>query len=399
MKKRMESFIHFVYTYGMKKRKKIFIIVLAAVIGLPLLTVGGYVLYVVCSYHRIGNKSLDVSKGTNAKEKINSNEEISITSFNIGFGAYSPDYTFFLDEGINEDGTKTIGKYGKGISKDDVQKNVDGIKETIQSLNSDIFLLQEVDIDSDRAYHINQKETLDACYPIYDKTFAINFDSAYLFYPLNDPHGKSKAGLSTMSSFSITSSERKEYTIANSFSKFFDLDRCFSVNRIQTDNDKELVLINSHMSAYDEGGLIRNKQIKELYSFMKEESDKGNFVIAGGDFNHDLLTSNPMYSYTRENFAFKDMIKQQMPTWLNFMFEEDSTSPFDEGFKIYADNSEPSCRDCDVVWDRGSTYVSTVDGFIVSDNVKVNSIKTTKVGENGFAYSDHQPTTLKFELK
>lgn len=382
----------------MKKSKKILIAVISAVVGIPLIVVGGYLLYVVCSYHRIGDMDLEVSKGKDSKEKVSVGEELTLTTFNIGFGAYSPDYTFFLDEGFNADGSKTVGTHGKGISKDDVQKNVDGVKDTIEKLDSDFVLLQEVDIDSDRAYHINEKDAVESVFPSYDKTFCVNFDSAYLFYPLNDPHGKSKAGLSTMSSYTIDSSYRKQYTISDGFSKFFDLDRCFSVNRIKTANDKELVLINSHMSAYDEGGLIRNQQIQELYSFMKSESDKGNYVIAGGDFNHDLLTGNPMYSYTRENFAYKDMIEQLMPTWLSYMFDEDGKSPFDEGFTIVADDKEPSCRDCDITWQRGTTYVSTVDGFIVSDNVKVNSVSTTKVGENGFAYSDHQPSTLTFEL-
>ena len=71
---------------------------------------------------------------------------------------------------------------------------------------------------------------------------------------------------------------------------------------------------------------------------------------------------------------------------------------FASEFKVIASDNEPSCRGCDVTWIRGSTFVTTVDGFIVSDNVKVNNIVTTKVGENGFGYSDHQPTTLSFEL-
>lgn len=381
----------------MKKGIKALIITLSVVIGVPVLVAGGYLGYVVFSYHRIGNTDLEVTKNTSTTQ-ITAGETLTYTSFNMGFGAYSPDFTFFLDEGYNADGTKTVGKRGKGISKDDVQKNTNGVKETLKSLNSDFMAIQEVDIDSDRAYHINQKKTMEDEFTAYDQTFAVNFDSAYLFYPLNDPHGKSKAGLSTMSKYSIKESQRKEYTISTSFSKFFDLDRCFSVNRIDVSNGKEFVLINSHMSAYDEGGKIRNTQIQELYSFMKAEADKGNYVVAGGDFNHDLITNNPKYPYTRENFAYKNMITQLKPDWLSFMFEEDGTCPFDDGFTVYADDSEPSCRDCDVVWDRGTTYASTVDGFIVSDNVTVNSVHTTKVGDAGFAYSDHQPTTLSFVL-
>ena len=39
-------------------------------------------------------------------------------TYNVGFGAYSPDYTFFMDTGVMRDGTKTTGKYGKAIVRD-----------------------------------------------------------------------------------------------------------------------------------------------------------------------------------------------------------------------------------------------------------------------------------------
>ncbi len=380
-----------------KKVGKIIAIVCAIAIGLPLLTVGGYVSYVFLSYKRIGNTDLDVNNKNS--DVVDSSKSYTLTSYNIGFGAYSPEYTFFMDTGYAEDGTPTKGTYGKGISYDDVNKNTNGTIETIKSLNSDFYALQEVDIDADRSYHINQKNEIETNMSTYNNTFAVNFDSAYLFYPFNDPHGKSKAGLSTLSKYKIDSSKRIEYTISNSFSKFFDLDRCFSVNEISLNNGKKFILINSHMSAYDEGGTIRDTQIKELYSYMKQESDKGNYIIAAGDYNHDLLTNNPMYTqYDKNNFAYKDMIKQLKPDWLSFMFSDTKTCAFDEGFKVYAANNEPSCRDCDITWQRGTTYVSTVDGFIVSNNITVESVTTLKVGDNGFAYSDHQPTTLKFKF-
>ncbi len=385
----------------MKKKKtlKIVLISLAIVILIPLLIVGGYVIYVFSSYSRVGNINLDVTKNSSSK-LVETNKELTLTTINYGFGAYSSNYTFFMDEGENEDGTKTKGTYGKGISYDDVYKNTTCLTEEILKLNSDFYAFQEVDVSSDRAYHINQVEYINNKFKTYDSTFGINYNSSYLCYPLNDPIGKSLSGLLSLSKYNIQSSSRVEYTISDSFSKFFDLDRCFVVNRLNLDNSKELVFINSHMSAYDEGGLIRNKQIQELYSFMKEEYSKGNYVIASGDFNHDLLTNNPLYpQYNFSNYAYQDIIKQHRPSWLSYMFDENKTSPFDDGFKIYASNSNPSCRDCDVIYTPNSTFVSTVDGFIVSNNIEVKSTYTTKIGEIGFAYSDHQPSTLTFIIK
>ena len=155
------------------------------------------------------------------------------------------------------------------------------------------------------------------------------------------------------------------------------------------------------MSAYDEGGKIRNKQIHELNNYMIQEMNKGNYVVCGGDFNHDLLTNNPMYpQYTKENFPFKDMVTQLKPEWISYMFEDDGTTEFDPRLKIIASDNEPSCRGCDIPWKRGYTFATEVDGFIVSDNINVKKVITTKVDDpDGFTYGDHQPVTITFELK
>lgn len=378
---------------------KIITLVLLVVILVPLLIVGSYVIYVIAQYHRVGNVDLTVNSKSNV-EQVNVNEELKVTSYNIGFGAYSNDYTFFLDEGYDSNGNVVHGTYAKGKSKEEVLNNTNGAIKASLDLNSDFYLFQEVDIASTRSYDVNQKQMLEEAFDAFDSTFAVNYDSAYLFYPFNDPIGSSYSGIDTFSKYKINSSNRVEYTISTGFSKFFDLDRCFSVNRLSTSNGKELVLVNSHMSAYDEGGLIRNQQIKELNEFLVAEVNKGNYVVCGGDFNHDLLTNNPNYpEYTLENFAYKDRIQQHKPDWINYMFDENGKSVFDENLAIYAANNEPTCRDACEVYKDDYTFVTTVDGFIASNNVKVSSVITTRVNdETAFRYTDHQPTTLTFEL-
>ena len=40
-------------------------------------------------------------------------------------------------------------------------------------------------------------------------------------------------------------------------------------------------------------------------------------------------------------------------------------------------------------------YINVLDGFIVSDNVRVNSVRNI---DTGFAYSDHNPVRMEFVL-
>ena len=57
-------------------------------------------------------------------------------------------------------------------------------------------------------------------------------------------HGRVNAGIATLSRYKIESSTRYSLTVAEDFSKLFDLDRCFVANEIQTSNDNKLIIVN-----------------------------------------------------------------------------------------------------------------------------------------------------------
>lgn len=377
---------------------KIFGTTLGIITLILLLTVGSYVLYVVIQYDRIpDNTKINVENNNNNNIEID--KDLTYTSYNIGFGAYSKDFTFFMDSGYDENGNLLHGHYGKAISKDDVIKNTNGAINVIKNLNSDFVALQEVDIKANRSYNVDQKEMIyNSFKDNYNSTFALNFHSAYLAYPLHDPHGASTAGINTLSKYKVIESVRKSYTVSTKFpDKYMDLDRCFLVNRYDVTNGKQLVLINSHMSAYDEGGTIRHTQAKELTDYINNEYKKGNYVIVGGDFNHDLLTYNSLYNYNDTNIPFDRNIKR--PEWVFNIFNKDGKTIVDEGFKIIAADNLPSCRGCERPY-TDTSFVTTVDGFIISDNVELIDVKTSYDLDNTlFNYSDHMPTTLKFKLK
>ena len=56
------------------------------------------------------------------------------------------------------------------------------------------------------------------------------------------------------------------------------LDRCFLVNRYTVAGGRQLVVVNTHNSAYDDGTL-RKKQMVYLRGFLVEEYEKGNYII------------------------------------------------------------------------------------------------------------------------
>lgn len=368
----------------MKKAFKITAITLASLLGAVILLVCGYLIYISCQYYRIeDNLKLDINN--NQDGGVTTNKDYTITTYNIGFGAYNHEFSFFMDSGKMLDGKEVTGKNSKAKSKQVVLDNTNGVINVAQTLNSDFYLFQEVDTKGDRSYKVNQLDMLKSLGDSYCYTYAINFHSAYLAYPFNDPHGANTAGVATFSRYKINQSTRISYPVDNSFpNKFFDLDRCFSINRVPTDNGKELVIINSHMSAYDKGGKIRQLQLACLNNILSSEYEKGNYVIAGGDFNHDIANSINLFP-----------TQQYVPEWV-FQLTQDNLA---EHFRFASAVDDATCRSTDIPYTKGVNYTAVLDGYIISDNVSITNITNLVNGKSvDFLYSDHNPATLTFKL-
>lgn len=385
----------------MKHIIKLIFKIIGALLGVFVLVVGIYVGYVLIQYSRIEDAlALSIEHQASLQE-VSLNTEYQITTYNIGFGAYSPDFDFFMDSGVMKDGTKVTGHRGTAISMEHVLEDIEGATQTITDLNPDFAFFQEVDTKSTRSYGINQDAYLQTQFAEYDHVHAQNFHSAYLLYPFHDPHGKVRSGITTLSRYAIAAATRYSFTVSKSINKFFDLDRCFSVSEVAVENNHTLLLLNLHMSAYDKGGKIRAKQMEELNAFLAKAQENGDYVIAGGDFNHDLLTYHPDFSYTYDALPFADQTQQQKPDWLAFFFDEEGKSGLPDGYRVIASDNISTCRAAEMPWEEGVNYVTVVDGFIVSNNVQVvehRNIVTANEKASQYAYSDHQPAWMSFQL-
>ena len=363
---------------------------LSLIAAMALLIVG-YVIYVIAQYYRIeDNYRLKVTGSIT--EQVELDRSYTVLSYNLGFGAYSPEYSFFMDTGVMNDGREITGVYAKGLNKKDVQKNVDGQAQVIKSTNADFCFLQEVDERADRSYDINMVKAVKAALPSHCSTYAENFHTANLLYPFNDPIGVINAGIVTLSRYQTESAVRRSFPVTDSLiDKLFDLDRCFAVHYLPVKgSDKKLVLINLHMSAYDEGGTIRAAQLKMLNSVLAEEYGKGNYVIAGGDFNHCLIADK----FDSDEVALQHFPSdQKTPDWVknSVLHNRELTS----GFSIAASMDVATCRGAEMPYKKGINYSTVVDGFLVSDNVTVVSENTI---DTDYAYSDHNPVLMEFKL-
>lgn len=345
-------------------------------LGAMLLVVIAYLLYVIISYHRIpDNQNLSVVECEN-EEKVKLDTEYTIVTQNLGFGAYVRDFTFFMDGG-----KESVARSPESV-KECINKGVD----TTLLYDPDFILFQEIDIRSTRSYKIDQLDIISERLSGYSNTHAINYDSAFLFWPLIKPHGKSYSCIATYSKYNISSAIRRSLPISESFSKFLDLDRCYSVSRTPTENGKELVIYNVHSSAYGGSDEIRTAQMTMLMNDMKSEYDKGNYVVCGGDFNHDFTGTS-----TKDLNGGSDVDFGWAQPFPDDLIPEGITKCVS-----YKDGKiNPSCRNCDIPYEDGN-FTIIVDGFFVSENIECVTVENIVTG---FEYSDHNPVVMKFKLK
>ena len=137
-------------------------------------------------------------------------------------------------------------------------------------------------------------------------------------------------------------------------------------------------MINLHLEAYDDGE-GKAAQTEMLYSILAEEYAKGNYVVAGGDFNQTFPGAYFYEALDSSNW---------MPGTL------DAALP--QGYGFAFDDSSPTCRLLDKPYagnDSPQYYI--IDGFIVSDNVTVELVQTVNAG---FVDSDHEPIKLIIRL-
>ena len=159
------------------------------------------------------------------------------------------------------------------------------------------------------------------------------------------------------------------------------LDRCFVLSRFKLQNGKELVLINTHNSAYDAGGKLREMEMPLIRDLMLKEYKKGNYVIAGGDWNQNPPTFK------------KDELNGSYPGEDRVLM---NASLFPGKWQIVYDPNHPTNREIKAPLTPGKTKVTVIDFFILSPNIEAERIK---VLSQNFQNSDHEPVYMRLKIR
>ena len=232
-----------------KKILKITCIVLGVILAAAIIFVG---VLTITEYKPDDSESLEVTSGStfgknatgSAKLSPSVGDSISIVTWNLGYGSLGANADFFMDGG---DSVYTS-------TAKQVNDNMEAITSELNSLAADIFLLQEVDERSSRSHKINEADILREKLPSYTSSYAYNYKTLMVPYPL-PPIGRVTSGIMTLCSFEVSDAERIQLPCPFSYPiRLCNLKRCLIVSRIPiAGSEHELVIVNLHLEAYDSG--------------------------------------------------------------------------------------------------------------------------------------------------
>lgn len=287
-------------------------------------------------------------------------DRLRLVTWNLGYAGLGEESDFVADGGSSL----------RPPSRRVAQKNRDRILEQIGSLHADAYLFQEAAPAQPLNHWVDLlgglRTTLVGCAHTY---------AADLRLPLLPARLGVTVGNASFFRFPVREAELHPLPLEPG--RFFGLLRKryrLHVHRLPSAwPDVEWVLVNVHLAAFDEAARVRHAQIRRLLDFAHREYAAGHFVVIGGDWNVELT-------------GYVNPTPEKPPTWLHPA--PDGLPP--EGWHIAADSRVPSVRALDQPYRAGRTFTTVIDGFLVSPNVRIETVETIDLG---FAASDHQPVT------
>lgn len=261
---------------------------------------------------------------------------MKIVTYNTGHGKFNADYY-----------------KGKKTSNSIVKNNVNAQINLLESINADFILTQEnsklvIDQHLINQFYHYKKELKDYYSEFYSSSNLLN-----LINIGNATFSKLKAEYLNFST---------PFKIPGVVKNFRRINKGVLVSKVIIEK-KVLLIFNIHLVAYKENKSIRTKQIAYIFEKAIYEYLSGNYVIIGGDFNHDFQTDDSFLK-TYEFLGWKKAIPNKGTIRSNLT--------------KYTNKSK----------------TSTIDGFICSPNINVIKVESLF----NFEYSDHSPVIMDFYL-
>ena len=292
--------------------------------------------------------------------------ELTITTWNIGYGGMGEESDFVFDG----------GQQRRPPDAALVDKNIAGITQTVAGFDADVLLFQEVAQPSWTNHGRNLVKVLDEAAGERRREFHADIVTKGIPRPLRVEIGNATYYRHRPAGFELIGLPLEPYFELGLFRKNY------RIHVLRLDGQTPWTIANIHLSAFDPEDIdVRRQQVTAVFDFAKAEYAAGQHVIIGGDWN--LIMSDAAYPHrTAERHSF----------WVREFPPE--TIP--QGWSIAAPKDVPTVRLAHAPYVAGINRTIAIDGFIVSPNVLTKMVAGQDLG---FKWSDHNPVTAKFQAR
>lgn len=340
---------------------------IALLIGLALL---GIIIYgTVTDYQPPETEDISTEGASN----LPLTDTLTFFSWNIGYCGLGAKSDFFYDGG------KMVHS-----PQDWVNDNYAQVQKvlTTQPTPINFYMLQEVDKHSKRSYDLDQVSGISQLLNL-NSAFATNYKVKFVPLPFTNPMGYVFSGLASYSPHRSVGNTRYQYPGKFEWPRrLFMLDRCFLVQRYDTPNGKQLLVINTHNSAYDTQGTLKKAEMDYLNRFLTDEYAKGNYIVVGGDWNQcpPNFDGNKFLKPGMQPYDPKNIAPDYLPATWQWAYDANVATNRSNLF----------------AFDKDKTSTTLIDFFLVSPNIE---ILQTKGIDLQFQNSDHQPVLMSVKLR
>ena len=285
-------------------------------------------------------------------------EPLVVMTWNIGYAGLGEESDF------RADGGHMLRPPGKDV----VKKNLAGIQTVLREAQPDVLLSQELAGPGFLTMGVDVLGGVQSALPGYSMFFSSDIRTRLFPGPLSLLHGLGTFARVDHDETKIVRIAEEPGTIMGFIKRRYHL----QVTELDV-SGQPWVLINVHLSAFDEGANTRMVQLREVLALADSYYRQGKAVAVGGDWNMRLTETD--FAYTADASA-------------QFWIHDFPREELGEGWQLAVDPSVPSVRTNEQTYTAGVNYTTIIDGLLVSPNVQVESAKGFDLG---FKYTDHQP--------
>ncbi|HCH65277.1 MAG TPA: hypothetical protein DFR83_20900 [Deltaproteobacteria bacterium] len=249
--------------------------ILAALVALLVLLVGGFVAFVFATEYAPEARQPEPVHGDGNGAGLVVGSPFTVVSWNLQYSA-SRKHRFFYD-----------GGEAVHVPEADVQATVAAIGEVLAKEAPAVALLQEIDRDSARTGRVDQLPPLVSAMNATAWTAAAYHKAAFVPKPFSNPLGRVQMDLGILTTGRLENAERHQLALMDEPRpvQALNLKRALLTAEVPVEGLSQPLAVGvTHLSAFSFGDGTLEKQVAALKAWMAERPEGQPWILAG-DFN------------------------------------------------------------------------------------------------------------------